>query len=73
MINNTIYEFLDVLAEQHIPEGKHRLLHIDARSTWVSVMITLLESGLVAKKMTLLKKCAVNWEAILYQKISTQN
>lgn len=73
MINNTIYEFLDVLAEQHIPKGKHRLLHVDARKAWVDMMVILIDNGHVAKKLLTIKKYARHWETMLTQRISIQN
>ena len=73
MTRNTVYEFIDVLAEQHIPEGKHKLLHVDSRRAWIELMNALVERGLVAKKLAVLKKCALNWELLLIQKISIQN
>jgi hypothetical protein len=72
-MTESTYQFLDVLAEQYIPEGKHKLLHIDSRKAWLTMMTNLIEGGFVGKKLTLLKKCAINWEAMLAQKYSLQN
>jgi hypothetical protein len=36
-------------------------------------MKNLLSGGFVTKKYTTLKKCAMNWEALLAQKYSMQN
>lgn len=73
MVNNTLYEFIDVLAEQHVPQGKHKLLHVDARKAWTDLMIDLVDRGLVSKKLSILKKCALHWEDLLTQKISILN
>lgn len=73
MINKTAYDFLEALAVEYIPEGKHELLHIDAREAWLLMMKNLLRGGFVQKKFTTLKKCAINWEALLAQKYSIQN
>ena len=72
-MTDSTYQFLDVLAEQYIPEGKHKLLHIDSRKAWLTMMTNLIDGGFVSKKLTLLKRCAINWEAMLAQKYSIQN
>ena len=69
MVESTIYEALGSLAERYIPEGTHKLLHVNSRETWTNLMVDLIESG----KMYLLAKCAINWESLLFQKISIQN
>ena len=73
MANKTTYDFLEALADEYIPEGKHKLLHIDSRKAWLLMMRNLLKGGFVQKKFTTLKKCAINWEALLAQKYSIQN
>lgn len=73
MMNKVTYEVLDSLAERFIPEGIHELLHVDSREMWRDIMITLIESGLIDKKLSIITKCAISWEAILVQKISIQN
>ena len=73
MINKVTYEILDSLAERFIPEGIHELLHVDSREMWRDIMITLIESGLIEKKLSTITKCAISWEAILVQKLSIQN
>lgn len=73
MTDRVTYEVLDNLAERFIPEGTHKLLHVDSREMWREIMITLLESGLIQKKLSIITKCAVSWEAILVHKLSIQN
>jgi len=73
MANRVVSDFLDVLAEEYIPEGRHKLLHINSREAWTTMMKNLLNGGFVTKKYTTLKKCAMNWEALLAQKYSIQN
>ena len=73
MTDHTVIEFLDVLAEQYIPEGKHKLLHINSRQAWIKLMTNLVEGGMVVKKLSLLKNCAEKWEVLLAQKYSMQN
>jgi hypothetical protein len=73
MVEQTIYEVLDTLAERHIPEGKHKLLHVNSREAWVDLMTELLETGAMKKKLSILTKCAASWELLLVQKLSIQN
>ena len=73
MVEQALYETLENLAQKHIPRGTHRLLHINSREAWTSLMIDLVESGAIRTRLSMLAKCAVNWEALLIQKISIQN
>lgn len=73
MASKVTHDFLEALAEQYIPEGMHKLLHIDSRKAWLVLMTNLIKGGFVNKKLTTLKKCAINWEALLAQKYSMQN
>lgn len=73
MVEQTIYGVLDSLAERYIPEGKHRILHVDSRQAWVILMTELLETGAIRSKLSFLAKCAINWESLLVHKLSSQN
>lgn len=73
MVEQALYETLEGLAKKHIPKGTHRLLHVNSREAWTSLMVNLVESGAVRKRVSMLAKCAINWEALLIQKISIQN
>jgi len=73
MVEQALYETLEGLAKKHIPKGTHKLLHINSREAWTSLIINLVESGALSKRASMLAKCAINWEALLIQKISIQN
>lgn len=73
MVEQLIQETLEGLAERYIPAGKHKLLHVNSREAWTELMLNLIESGAIRKRLSLLAKCAINWEALLIQKISIQN
>ena len=73
MTSAAIYEILDSLSERHIPEGKHKYLHVEPRQMWRDIMIELLEAKAIPMKVSLLSKCAVNWEVLLTQRLSIQN
>lgn len=73
MVEQTVYSTLEGLAERYIPEGQHKLLHINSREVWISIMMQLLKTGVIAKKLSVLTKCAVSWELLLIQRISIQN
>lgn len=73
MVEQVLQETLEGLAERYIPEGTHKLLHVNSREAWTNLMLQLIESGAIKKRLSLLAKCAVNWETLLIQKISIQN
>lgn len=73
MVQDALLETLENLAARHIPAGNHKFLHVNSREAWTKLMLELIETGAVSKKLYLLAKCAINWEALLIQKISIQN
>lgn len=73
MVEQLIQETLEGLAERYIPEGTHKLLHVNSREAWMDLMLELIESGSISKRLSILAKCAINWEALLVHKISIQN
>jgi hypothetical protein len=73
MVDSILYETLDRLAERFIPEGRHKLLHVNSRELWIELMVSLIENEAIDKKLSIITKCAVNWEYLLVQKLSTQN
>jgi len=73
MVDKVTYEVLDTLAERYIPEGIHRVLHVDSREMWIDLMITLIESKVIPMKVSIIAKCASSWEVLLAQKLSIQN
>jgi|GEM_PF-3072893 len=73
MINDLIYETIEGLAERYIPETKHKLLHVNSREVWRDMMITLLETKTIKPKLSLITKCALNWEELLYKRACMYN
>jgi hypothetical protein len=73
MVDKVTYEILDTLAEKYIPEGIHKVLHVDSREMWIDLMIALIESSIIPMKVSTIAKCATSWEALLEQKLSIQN
>lgn len=73
MVSQVIYEALEELAEKYIPEGRHKLLHVESREVWLNIMVDLIHKNVIGKKLSIFKKCAVNWEIVLIQRISIQN
>lgn len=73
MVDKVTYEILDTLAERYIPEGIHKVLHVDSREMWIDLMIALIESKTIPMKVSIIAKCAASWEALLEQKLSIQN
>lgn len=73
MVEHALYQTLTGLAERYIPKGTHKYLHVDSREAWTNLMLELIESGVIKKRLYILAKCAINWESLLTQKISLQN
>ena len=73
MVNNVIYEIIDSLAEKHIPAGKHKFLHVDSREAWKDLVIVMIESKIIGKKLSIITKLAINWEELLTRKIAMYN
>jgi hypothetical protein len=73
MMKDVLHETLEELAERYIPEGRHKFLHVDSRKAWKELMLVMLKTGIIRRKLSLITKCAVNWETLLVQKLSIQN
>jgi|FreactTroBogLake_1042271.scaffolds.fasta_scaffold01780_10 hypothetical protein len=73
MVSCNTKEILEWLASEYIPEGTHVLLHVDCRKLWKDVMLTLIKNRSIPVKISILKKCAVNWQLILTQHLITKN
>jgi hypothetical protein len=73
MVNNLIYEAIDSLAERHIPKTKHKFLHVNSRKAWRDMMLVLLETNVIKPKLSLITKCALNWEELLYKRACMYN
>ena len=73
MINDVVYDVLDTFAGRYIPEGRHKLLHVNSREAWVDLMVDLLEKELIPVKATTIKNCAVHWEILLTHRLSLLN
>jgi hypothetical protein len=73
MLKEATYEILDNLATTYIPEGRHRLLHVNSREAWIKLMVDLLETRSVNFKMATLVKYARNWSVVLESRLSLLN
>jgi hypothetical protein len=73
MVEDYVLEALDNLAEKYIPAGQHDLLHVNSREMWKEMMVLLIEKKSVPLKLSYLTRCAVSWEALLANRISTLN
>ena len=73
MINEVLYETIEGLAERYIPDSKHRWLHVNSRETWNDMMVVLIETSSIKPKLSIITKCAINWEDILYKRACMYN
>jgi|688.fasta_scaffold199091_4 hypothetical protein len=67
------YEILDEIADQFIPNEQHKELHIVPREVWVTIMIELIDKGIVKNSYSDLMSWAKDWESILFRRASLLN
>ena len=72
-VEQLLQNTLSKLAIRHIPEGQHRILHVNVQEYWKKLMLELIETESIKPRLSILTKCAIHWEALLAQKISIQN
>jgi hypothetical protein len=53
MEDSILYETLDRLAERFIPEGRHKYLYVNSRELWIELMVSLIESETIDKKISI--------------------
>jgi len=68
-----IHETLTKLANKYLPEGQHKVLHVNVQEYWKKLMLELIETESIRLRLSILTKCAIHWEALLARKISVQN
>ena len=73
MINEVLYETIETLADRYVPSSRHRWLHVNSREAWIDMMVLLLETKSVKPKLSLITKCAINWEDLLYKRACMYN
>ncbi len=73
MTNYKISIAIDELAEKYIPRGKHKILHVDSREAWKEIMFLLIERDAIPLKPSYFARCAISWEALLIQRLSSLN
>ena len=65
---------LNTIAKAYkIPDKEHNLLRVNSRQSWIELMQTVIDSGLVEPKKKSIQVLAKNWEKILYNKYSLLN
>lgn len=73
MVSNSTYSIITAVAAQYVPDKEHELLHVNAYDAWVKMVVNMVEKGLVKPSMTVIVKCALNWETLLTLKYSRLN
>jgi hypothetical protein len=73
MTNYKISLAIDELADRYIPEGKHKILHVNSREAWKEIMFLLIEKDAIPRKASYFARCAISWEALLIQRLSPLN
>lgn len=73
MVRSKVRAILNTLAHNYIPQGTHKLLHVDSRATWIDLMEGLLESGALDQSLRTMQSCAKSWEYMIATRISLLN
>jgi len=72
-MNELVYDMLDKIAENTIPNRVHTLLHVNCRTAFVETVVDLLNKERIKPAVTNVKVLALNWESLLYNKYSYLN
>jgi len=73
MNNELVYDMLDRIAQDVVPNRIHHLLHINCRQAFVETATELIERNMIKPTVTNIKYLTVNWENVLYTKYSMLN
>ena len=66
-------EALETIAEQAIPEGTHKYLHVNSREAWIEAVMQMVDQGSLVPNVSNIQKLANGWETLLYVKYSALN
>jgi len=72
-MNELVYDMLDKIAENVVPNRTHELLHVNCRTAFVETAVELLEREIVKPTVSNVRFLTSNWENVLYSKYSTLN
>jgi hypothetical protein len=68
------YDVLDDIADgSNIPNEIHPLFHVNAREKWMEIMVELADRDMIDPKTEDLYWWGVNWERVIYQRLSILN
>lgn len=73
MVSNSTYSMITAAAAQYVPDRRHKILHVNTYDAWVSLIVDMVDKGLLRPKMPVLLKCARHWEELLTFKYSRLN
>jgi hypothetical protein len=72
-MNELVYDMLDKIVENVVPNRTHELLHVNCRTAFVETAVELLEREIVKPTVSNVRFLTSNWENVLYSKYSTLN
>jgi len=73
MHNELVFDMLDRIAQDVVPNRIHTLLHVNCRQSFVETAAQLLETKALKPTASNVKFLASNWEHLLYTKYSMLN
>lgn len=68
-----IYDKLDKVAEEFIPDKIHPYLHVQCRQAWVDIMFMMIDYKHIKASEYNINKLAVHWEEVLYRRFAPLN
>jgi len=73
MNNELVFDMLDRVAQNRVPNRTHKLLHVNCRTCFVETAAELLEKGKIKPTVSNVEFLTSNWENLLFFKYSTLN
>ena len=64
---------IEPIAKAKIPEGTHKLLHVNSRKAWVKIVKEVVNKNKIKSDKAMLMDLAKNWETVLYHYYSQRN
>jgi len=72
-MNELVYDMLDKIVANVVPNRTHELLHINCRKAFIETVAELLDGQHVIPTVSNVKFLTMNWELVLFKKYSSLN
>ena len=72
-MHELVYNTLERITENVVPNRTHELLHVNCRTAFTEIALELLERNIIKPTVSNVKFLTENWENVLYTKYSNLN